>query len=56
MRSAYRILVGSLKGGKRLEDLGVDGRLILVRKWDGKLGTGFMWLRRGSSGRILGTQ
>jgi hypothetical protein len=30
---AYEILVGNLKGRDHLEDLGVDGRLILILKW-----------------------
>jgi hypothetical protein len=29
MRSAYRILVANLKGRYHVEDLGVDGRIIL---------------------------
>ena len=36
-RGAYRILVGDLREGDHLEDLGVDGRIILkwiFKKWD----------------------
>jgi hypothetical protein len=39
-----------------LDDLGVDGRIILERilwKQCGKLWTGFNWLRTGASGVLL---
>jgi hypothetical protein len=46
----------NLKGRNQLEDLGVDGMIIL--EWilgtnDGKLWTGFIWLRIGTSGGLL---
>jgi hypothetical protein len=56
MRNAYKILAGKPKGKKPLEELGVDGRKILqwiLQKEGGKLCTGFMWLRIGTSDRLL---
>jgi hypothetical protein len=47
MRNAYEMLVGQPEGKRSLEDLGVDGRIIL--KWI--LG---VWVRRiGSGGGLL---
>jgi hypothetical protein len=39
-----------------LEDQDVDGRIIsewILGKWDGKLWTGFIWLRLKTSGEFL---
>ena len=52
----YRVLVWELEEGDHLEDLGVDGRLILkytFRKWDGRAWTGSSWLRIGTGGEHL---
>jgi hypothetical protein len=45
--------VENLKGGDNLEDLSIDGKIILnwiLRKEGGKLWTGCIWLRIGSIG------
>jgi hypothetical protein len=39
----YRVLVGNHEGKRPLEDIGVDGRIVLkwiFRKWDGEAWTG----------------
>jgi hypothetical protein len=44
------------KGRDHSDDVGVDGRIILewiIGKQDGKVWTGFSWLRIGISGGIL---
>jgi hypothetical protein len=49
------LLRGKLRKRDRLEDLGVDGRIILqwiFKKYNGT-GTGFIWLRIGTSGELL---
>jgi hypothetical protein len=46
----------SLKGRDHLEDVGIDGRIILQRilgKQGGKLWIGCIWLRTGTSGGLL---
>jgi len=54
--NAYRILVGKLEWRNSLEDLGVDGRIILewiLGKWGVWMWTGFIWLGIGTSGGLL---
>ena len=49
-RGVYRIWWGNLKESEHLEDLGVDGRVMLrwiFKKWDGAW-TGSSWLRIGT--------
>jgi hypothetical protein len=46
----------NLEGRDHLEVLAVDGRVILewmLKKWVRRVWTGFMWLRVGTSGRLL---
>jgi hypothetical protein len=46
-RDVYRILVGKTDGQNHLEDLGVDGIIILKRifkKWAGATWTRLIWL------------
>jgi len=45
---------GDLRERDHLEQLGIDGRIILkciLKKWDGEAWTGLIWLRRGTGGR-----
>jgi hypothetical protein len=45
-----------MKTRDHLEDLGVDRRMIfkwIVKREDGRVWTGFIWLRIGTSGRLL---
>jgi hypothetical protein len=47
---------GDLREGDHLEDLDVDGRIILqliFKKWTGRAWTGFIWLRIGTGGGLL---
>jgi len=55
-RVVYRVLVGNPKVKNHLEELGVDGSIILScisRKWDVGLWTGSSWLRIGTGGGHL---
>jgi hypothetical protein len=53
LREVHRL---KIKGGDRLGDRGVDGRMILKcisKKLNGKIQTGFIWLRTGYSVGLL---
>jgi len=50
-RDAYRVLVGRTDERDQLEDLSVDGRIILkciFKKWDGEAWTGLLYFRIGT--------
>jgi hypothetical protein len=55
-KRAYKGLVGKPEERHDLEDIGVDGRIILkfaLKKYDVTLLTGFLWLRTGINGGLL---
>jgi hypothetical protein len=45
------------EGKRHLEDLGVDGKIIILKfifnKWDGEAWVGLIWLRTGKGGGRL---
>jgi hypothetical protein len=52
MRNVYNILVGKPEGRDHSE----DGKIIsewILRKWGGKVWTGYIWLRIGIIGGLL---
>jgi hypothetical protein len=54
--NAYKVLFRNPKGRDCLEDLGIDGKVMLewiLGKWGGKVWTGFIWLGIGTSDMAL---
>jgi hypothetical protein len=55
-KNAYRDYVGNAEGKKYLQDLGLDGTIILkwiFKTWDGETWSGLIWLRIGTSGGLF---
>jgi hypothetical protein len=55
-RCVQDIGTGNLREKAHLENLGVDGKIILkwlFKKWDGELWTGLIWLRVKTSGGVF---
>jgi len=53
---AYRVLVGKPERKDHLEEINIDGSIILkciFKKWDGKAWTELIWLRIGTGGGHL---
>ena len=49
-------LEGRPEGKRPVQNLGIDGRIILTQifmKWNGGAGTGLIWLRIGTGGELL---
>jgi hypothetical protein len=56
IRNTYIILVGSVKGRDTLQDVGIDGRIILkciFNKPDGRAWSEFVWLSGQTRGGVL---
>jgi hypothetical protein len=54
-KNVYRVLVGKPEERGHLENLGIDGMLMLLNKSDGRVWTGFIWIRIGLNGGQLQT-
>jgi hypothetical protein len=55
IRNVYKVWSGDLKGRDSLEDLCVEGRILLewiLGKSGGRMLIGFIWLRIGTSGGL----
>jgi hypothetical protein len=59
MRNEYKIIDAKLKGKDHLEDLDIDGRMILkliLQIQAAIIWTGFIWLRIGTIGILFRTR
>jgi hypothetical protein len=55
-RNTHRVLVGKREGNDHLENLSIGGKIILnwvIEKYDGVVWIALIWLRVGTSGRLL---
>jgi hypothetical protein len=55
-RTAYMVSVGKPEGKDHWENRDISGKIILkwiIKKQDGVVWTGLIWLRIGTSGRLL---
>jgi len=55
-KHTHRFRWGSLRERDHVEDLGIDERIIslqILKKYDGRIWTGLIWLRIRTSGRLL---
>jgi len=58
-RAVYRVLLGNMREREHLEDLSVDGSVMLkwtFKKWDGREWPGLIWLGMGTVDRFLWTR
>jgi hypothetical protein len=56
MRNVYKVLLRNLKGIIHLQDLDIKGKTILkliLKKHIVRVGTGYIWLKIESNGRLL---
>jgi hypothetical protein len=56
MKNAYKILIGKPEQKRPAEDLGIEGKVtlqLILGKQGGKMWTGIIWLRIGTSGRLF---
>jgi hypothetical protein len=59
VRNAYKILSDNLKERDHSEDLGIDAKIILewiLGEEGGRVWTGCIWIRTGTSGEFLSTR
>jgi hypothetical protein len=57
-KHTHRFRLGSLRERDHVKDLGIDERIIsiqILKKYGGRIWTGLIWLRIGTSGQLLRT-